>query len=274
MTEIVTIPSAVRLDTSRQVTMSRRELIKGLAAGSVVAIASCSENPELGRTQLILVSDGQLSQLAASSWDQLKRKTKLSRDGRYNAQLQRIGPRIAGAAGLGGSNWEYAVFEGKEINAFVLPGGKVGFYSGIMPLFDNDDQCAVVMGHETGHIVGRHAAERFSQSMLADVGVSAVAIALQQNDVRSSQEIAAVLGIGVTFGVILPYSRKHESEADTLGIRFMQRAGYNPTQAIPFWQKMAARAGPRQPEFMSTHPDPQTRIEAIKQQLRNMGYAA
>jgi predicted Zn-dependent protease len=273
MPEIITVPSALRLDTSRKVVLDRRELIKGLAAGSIVAIAGCSENPELGRTQLILVSDGQLAQLAASSWDQLKRQEKISRDPGHNAALQRVGPRVAGAAGLGGASWEYTVFDNNAVNAFVLPGGKVGFYTGIMKLFDNDDQVAVVMGHETGHVVGRHAAERFSQSVLADVGVSAVAIALQQNDVRSSQEIAAILGLGVMFGLILPYSRKHESEADSLGLRFSQRAGYDPTQAIPFWEKMAARAGPRQPEFMSTHPDPQSRIAAMKVQLRNMGYS-
>jgi predicted Zn-dependent protease len=273
MADIRTIPSQIRLDTSRTIPMDRRELIKGLAAGSIVAFTGCTENKELGRSQLILISDGQLAQLSASSWDQLKQKERRSNNGRYNSQLQRIGPRIATAAGLGSATWEYAVFENDDINAFVLPGGKVGFYSGIMKLFDNDDQAAVVMGHETGHVVARHAAERFSQSMLADVGVSAVAIALQANDVRSSQEIAAILGAGVTFGVILPYSRRHESEADTLGIRYMHGAGFDPTQAIPFWEKMAARSGSRQPEFMSTHPDPQTRLAAIKQQLRNMGYS-
>lgn len=267
------VDSRIRLDTSRRVPMNRRELVKGLACGSVVAFAGCSENPELGRSQLILVSDSQLAQLSLSSWNQLKQQRRPSRDSRYNAQLQRVGPRIANAAGLGGASWEYVVFEDKDVNAFVLPGGKVGFFSGIMPLFDNDDQCAVVMGHETGHVVGRHAAERFSQSVLADVGVTAVAVALEQGDNRHAGEIAAILGIGVTFGVILPYSRRHEAEADTLGIRYMQRAGYQPPQAIPFWEKMAARAGPRQPEFMSTHPDPQTRIQSIKAQLRNMGYA-
>ncbi|MFO1186396.1 MAG: M48 family metallopeptidase [Alphaproteobacteria bacterium] len=273
MSDIATVPSRIRLDTSRTITMSRRDLIRGLACGSVVAFAGCSENPELGRSQLILVSDGQLAQLAASSWNDLKRKERVSRDPRHNATLQRVGPRIAGSAGMSGQAWEYIVFDSEQINAFVLPGGKVGFYTGIMRLFDNDDQCSIVMGHETGHVVGRHAAERFSQSLLADVGVTAVGIALQQGDSKYSGEIAAILGLGVTFGVILPYSRRHESEADSLGLRYAHKAGYDAAQAIPFWEKMAAKAGPRQPEFMSTHPDPQTRITAMKAQLRTMGYS-
>ena len=272
MPEIITVPANIKVDTSRQVTLSRRQLICGLASGAVVAIAGCTENVALGRSQFILVSDEQLSQLAASSWAQLKQKEKVSKSKSYNAQLSRVGSRIASASGLNGQSWEYTVFEGDEVNAFVLPGGKVGFYSGIMKLFDNDDQCAVVMGHETGHVIGRHAAERYSQSVAADVGLTAVGAALQSGDVRYSQEIAAVLGMGVTFGVILPYSRRDELEADSLGINMMRSAGYNPVQAVPFWEKMAAKSGPRQPEFLSTHPDPQTRIAAIKQQLISMGY--
>lgn len=273
MSEIVTVPTSIRLDTTRTVTLSRRDIVRGLACGSIVAFAGCAENPEIGRSQLILVSDGQLAQLALSSWNDLKRKERVSRDAGHNATLQRVGPRIAGAANMSNQQWEYVVFESEQINAFVLPGGKVGFYTGIMKLFDNDDQCSIVMGHETGHVVGRHAAERFSQSLLADVGVTAVGIALQQGDSKYAGEIAAVLGIGVTLGIILPYSRRHESEADSLGLRYAHRAGYNAAQAIPFWEKMAARSAARQPEFLSTHPDPQTRITAMKAQLRTMGYS-
>ena len=268
----ITVAANIRIDTSRQVSLSRRELICGLASGAVVALAGCTENAALGRSQLILVSDSQLSELSATSWTQLRQTEKVSSNKSYNAQLARVGPRIAAASGLPRQNWEYTVFESDQINAFVLPGGKVGFYTGIMKLFDNDDQCAVVMGHETGHVVGRHSAERYSQSVAANLGLSAVSAALQAGDAGASQQIAAVLGMGVTYGVILPYSRRDEFEADALGIQMMQRAGYNPVQAIPFWQKMAAKGGARQPAFLSTHPDPQTRIAAIKQQLIGMGY--
>lgn len=274
MQNIKTVDTNIVLDTSQPVVMSRRQLVAGLAAGSVVAISGCTTNPETGRSQLILVSEQQLAQLAAGSWRQLRQQEKVSRNPQSNAQVQRVGRRLAPAAGLDVNRMEFAVFDSEEKNAFVLPGGKVGFYEGILDIMDNDDQVAVVMGHEMGHVTGKHAAERFSQTIVAEVGLQAAAIALENNDVRASREIGAVLGLGVMFGLILPYSRKHELEADNLGIRYMQKAGYNPTQAVPFWQKMAGESKSRPPEFLSTHPDPATRIEAIRQQLRNMGYSA
>lgn len=267
-----TVPVRVTIDRSRSVELSRRALLRGLAAGSVVALAGCAENMALGRSQLILVSDDQLAALSLTSWQQLKSKERVSTNKAYTAQLARVGPRVAAVSGLSGQAWEYTVFESSEVNAFVLPGGKVGFYSGIMKLFDNDDQCAVVMGHETGHVVGRHAAERYSQSTLANTGLSVVSATLSRGDSQFSGELANVLGMGVTYGVILPFSRRDELEADRLGITMMRSAGFNPTQAIPFWQKMAAQGGARPPQFMSTHPDPATRIIAIKQQLQGMGY--
>lgn len=271
------IESDITLDTSRPpVTMSRRALIRGLACGSVVAFAAtgCAENPATGRSQLLLISEGQLAQLAATSWAQMKKQEKVSNDPKLNNQLRRVGQRIAAVSGLSGQNWEYTVFESDELNAFVLPGGKVGFYTGIMKIMSNDDQVAVVMGHETGHVTGRHAAERFSQTTLANVGLQATAIALEANDVRASQEIAAVLGMGLQFGVLLPYSRKHELEADYLGVRYMHQAGYNGVEALNFWNKMASKNSDkaRPPEFLSTHPAPETRISQIRQQLLNMGY--
>lgn len=269
---IRTVPVTVTIDRLRTIELSRRGLLRGLAAGSVVALAGCAQNVALGRSQLILVSDDQLAALSLSSWQQLRSQERISTNKTYNAQLGRVGQRIAAASGLSGQAWEYTVFESNEVNAFVLPGGKVGFYAGIMKLFDNDDQCAVVMGHETGHVIGRHAAERYSQSALANTGLSVVSAALSRGDSQFSGELANVLGMGVTYGVILPFSRRDELEADRLGITMMRSAGYNPTQAIPFWQKMAAQGGPRPPQFMSTHPDPQNRIVAIRQQLLSLGY--
>ena len=273
------VEANITLDTSNPpVVMSRRDLVRGLATGAVVAFAGsgCAENPATGRSQLILISDGQLAQLAASSWTQIKRQERVSRDPRKNAQVQRVGRRIASAAGMSNLNWEFTVFESDELNAFVLPGGKVGFYSGIMDIMSNDDQVAVVMGHEAGHVAARHAAERFSQSTLANIGLQATAIALEANDVRASQEIAAVLGLGLQFGVLLPYSRVHEHEADALGVRYMHRAGYNGIETINFWNKMISRNSGRSrpPEYLSTHPAPENRMAQMRQQLRNLGYNA
>ncbi len=257
------------------VVMSRRELVKGLAAGSVVAFtAGCATNPETGRSQLLFVSTEQLAQLSASSWTDLKRQERVSTDPRLNSQLQRVGARITSAAGRSNETWEYAVFDNDAKNAFVLPGRQVGFYKGIMDTADNDDQIATVLGHEVGHVTGRHAAERYSQTIAAAGATALAGVAVSQSDTRYKNEIAAVLGLGIQFGVLLPYSRKHELEADILGVDYMARAGYRPTEAVKFWKKMAADGGgQRPPEFLSTHPDPTTRIARLEQHIANMGYS-
>lgn len=252
--------------------MSRRELIAGLGAGYIVALSGCVQNPVLGREQLILVSDGQLAQLSASAWSQVKKKEKISSDPKVNRRVRTVGSRLVGAAGLGSQNWEYAVFDNDQANAFVMPGGKVGVYDGILKRMQNDDQLATVLGHEIGHVTARHSAERYSQQLAAGVGMTAASVALEAGDVRGAREIAAILGAGLTFGVLLPYSRRHELEADRLGLVYMNKAGYNARQAIPFWQNMTAqRKGAPPPEFMSTHPSDATRIAAIQRQLQAMG---
>ncbi|MCG8442550.1 MAG: M48 family metallopeptidase [Caulobacterales bacterium] len=260
--------------TTQTIVMSRRDIVRGLAAGTVVAIApSCATNPETGRSQFILVSTEQLAQLSSSSWAELKQAEKVSNDRQLNAQLQRIGGRITEAAGRAGPEWEYAVFDSDAKNAFVLPGKQVGFYRGIMELADNDDQIATVLGHEVGHVTGRHAAERYSQQLAAAGITTVAAVAAASSDNKHADTWAAALGLGVQFGIILPYSRKHESEADLLGVDYMYRAGYDTREAVRFWEKMSADGGERPPEFMSTHPDPERRIRDIDQYIRNKGYA-
>lgn len=255
-----------------EIKLSRREIICGLAAGTVVA---CTTNPETGRSQFMLVSNEQLAQMSAASWDQLKREERVSADPAYNSQLRRVGGRITNAAGRGGEPWEYAVFESDAKNAFVLPGRQVGFYEGIMDLADNDDQIAAVLGHEVGHVTGRHAAERASQQIAATGVLLGANIATANMDDDDNRWIAAALGIGIQFGVLLPYSRKHELEADILGVDYMARAGYRPTQALRFWEKMAAESAgaTRPPEFLSTHPSPETRLREIDAHIRQRGYA-
>ncbi len=252
--------------------MSRRQLLTGLAAGTVVAVVpACSENPVTGRSQFVLVSDDALAQAAQASWSQLRREQRVSRDPRLNSALSRVGDRIVRVSGLTRLDWEYTVFDSDQRNAFVLPGGKVGFYTGIMKLMDDDDQIAVVMGHEVGHILGRHAAERYSQATASNTALQLGAVALQAGDVGFSREIAAILGAGVQYGIILPYSRRHELEADEVGIKLMHRAGYNVNQAIPFWEKMrAANSGGRPPEFLSTHPNEDSRIALIQRTIRSL----
>lgn len=249
------------------VVLSKRQLVQGLAAGYVVAFAGtgCTYSEELGRSQLLLVSPGQLSQMADSTWASVRKETPVSRNSKLNAQLQRVGPRVVNAAGQGRRNWEFTVLESDQENAFVLPNGKVGFYEGIMKTMANDDQVAAVMGHEVGHVTARHAAERYSQSTVAGLGLTVANVAIASSDSRHANEIAAVLGAGVTFGIMLPYSRRHELEADKLGIGYMRRANYDPREALRFWQSKANQPNRKKvPEFMSTHPSDATRIAQIR----------
>ena len=255
-----------------KIKMDRREILMGLATGSVVAFApGCAENMALGRNQLMLVSDDQIASMAAQAWSESLRQERVSRDPALRRRVERVGRRIVAASGQSHLDWEFVVFDSDQINAWVLPNGKVGFYRGILDVMDNDDQVATVMGHEAGHVAGRHAAERASQQMAAGIGLGVAAIALDQSDVENSTAWAAVLGAGVTFGVILPYSRRHEYEADRLGLQFMEQAGYNPVEALTFWNSMDSLHSRRSYEFMSTHPSDEYRIAAMNEYLTQRG---
>ena len=266
--------SSIQFLGGKPIELNRRQIVKGLAAGYIVAVGGCVQNQALGRQQLLLVSEAQMTQLSASAWTQIRKEQKVSTDKALNRRLGTVGPKIVNAAGLQNQPWEYTVFKGDEANAFVLPGGKVGFYEGIFKRMENDDQLATVMGHETAHVAARHSAERYSQQMAAGAGMQAAQVALQSGDIGGAGAIAAVLGAGVQFGVLLPYSRTHELEADRLGVVYMQKAGYDPRQSLRFWQNMTAQRGGKAPppEFASTHPSDATRIGALQAQLRGMGY--
>ncbi len=265
--------------------MTRREVGRGLAATGIAALAGgalsgCEQNDALGREQLLLVSDAQLAQLAIATWYTVLHYTPRSQDARARARVNAVGPRIVEAAhrsfpehALADYDWEFEVFDDDQINAWVMPGGKVGFYTGILDVMENDDQLAAVMGHEVGHVVGRHAAERYSQELLAQIGTAAAVAALTAYDTPYGGEIAAVLGAGVTFGVILPYSRRHEYEADRLGVDFMRGGGYAAPEALRFWEKLAARSEASPLAFMSTHPSDEERIAALREHLDMQGGA-
>ena len=271
--------------TDKKVTLSRRDLITGLASGSVVAfsglgVSGCSTNEALGRSQLLLVSDGQLAQLAAQSWSQALQENRQSPNRALRRRVEGVGDRIVRAAdqrypqqNLTQNNWEFAVFEDDTANAWVMPGGKVGFHTGLLDIMENDDQIATVMGHEAGHVVGRHAAERYSQQMAAAGVLTAANVAMAVGEVENRGMIAGILGAGVTFGVILPYSRRHEYEADRLGADFMVGANYRANEAVRFWDTMTQRSGQRPMEFMSTHPSDQNRITAMQSYISTQGYA-
>ncbi|MEM1106410.1 MAG: M48 family metallopeptidase [Pseudomonadota bacterium] len=266
------------------VKLSRRELVRGLAAGSIVAwsgaaVGGCATNEALGRSQLLLVSDEQLQQMAAQSWTQALQQTPQTSDASLRRRVSAVGDRIVQAAdaqfpsqNLTQNDWEFAVFDDSTVNAWVMPGGKVGFHTALLDIMENDDQIAVVMGHEAGHVVGRHAAERYSQQLAAQGGLAIANVALEVGDVENSGLIAGILGAGVTFGVILPYSRQHEYEADRLGADFMVGARYQAEEAVRFWDAMTQASTAKPMEFMSTHPSDANRIAAMQSYISTQGY--
>jgi predicted Zn-dependent protease len=251
---------------NHRVKMSRRAVMRGLATGSVVILAAgCAYNEELGRSQLLFVSSGQMAQLAASAWTDLKKQEKITNSPKYVDRVRRVAPKIITAAGDNPSEWEVQVFDSKDLNAFALPGRKIGFYSGILDIMENDSQIATVLGHEVAHVNYNHSGERFSQSTLAQGGLTIAQIAVSGSQYQN--EILGVLGAGASLGVILPFSRKHELEADKFGLRYMHRAGYDPQEAIRFWTKMSAQKQGGPPEFLSTHPADSTRIAQLQREI-------
>ncbi len=250
---------------------TRRTVLTGLGATAAAGIVTgCEHNPHLGRSQLMLVSDEELHQAGAQTWAQMRRQQRRADDPAMRRQVERIGGQIAQSSNLTNLNWEFDVFEGPA-NAFVLPGGKVGYFTGMKPLADNDAKVANILGHEAGHVASRHSAERMSQHMLASaaVGVASAFIAGAAGNQRQASLLAGLLGAGVTYGVLMPYSRQHEYEADALGLRFMANAGYDPQEAPRFWETMeresARRGSP--PEFLSTHPSDAGRIAALNERM-------
>jgi predicted Zn-dependent protease len=239
-------------------------------------LAACAEVPVTGRKGLHIVPTSELLTLSLKQYDQVLKESKLSKDQTKVALVRRVGGRIAKAAeafledsGRGNQianyKWDFNVIEDDKVaNAWCMPGGKVAVYTGILPYSQDETGLAVVMGHEVAHAIADHGNERMSQALLANMGGMALSLALANKPSQTRQLFMTVFGAGATVGVLLPYSRLHESEADRIGLMFMARAGYNPQQAVPFWERMNKKAGPKPPEFLSTHPAPESRIANIK----------
>lgn len=241
-----------------------------LAAALSAALAACAYNETLGRNQLLIVDDAALSTQSDAAWAEMLRTQPLSRAEAPNARVRTVGQRVVQAAGLGGRTWEYAVFDSDSPNAFVLPTGKIGVTTGLLALVQNDDQLATVLGHEVAHVVARHAAERYSSTALASAAVQ-----IGQGVVGSDYAKAAgALGsVGAQFGVLLPFSRQHELEADRLGVDYLAAAGYRPSEAVALWRIMAEQRQSSVPQFASTHPSDSTRIEALEAYIASRGWS-
>jgi predicted Zn-dependent protease len=249
----------------------RRLFIAMAGSAAIGATAGCAYNEALGRNQILLVDDASLAQAASAAWAQTLSKGRLSRNAGDNARVRAIGRRVVEAAGLGGQSWEYVVFEDPSVNAFVLPGGRMGVNTGLLRLVQNDAQLAAVIGHEVAHTAARHAAERQSNTALAQISVGVAGAAA--GDSRIGQAIGQFGGAGAQLGFLLPFSRQHELEADRLGVDYMHRAGFPPVEALNLWRLMAQRGAQRAPEFTSTHPSEATRIAQLEAYIRSRGWA-
>ena len=228
----------------------------------------CQAVEYTGRSQVNLVSEGDEKKLGVDAYEDILKKTPLSKNQAWQAQLKRVGQRISAAAAKPEYQWEFNVLQGKEVNAFCLPGGKVAFWEGIMPLTEDDNGIAVVMGHEVAHALARHGAERMSQSMGAQLVGQLLSAGVGMVNPGYTEAFAQAYGLGVNVGLILPWGRGQESEADHIGLILMAKAGYDPSAAVGFWQRMSkVQQGGKPLEFLSTHPSDETRIAQIKQWL-------
>ena len=245
-----------------------------LSAG-LILLASCSTVPISGRSQFNIVSDDNISSLSFQQYQTFMQKAKLSPDPAKAAMVGRVGLRIKNAVELymnqnlmsdqiSGFQWEFHLVEDDQVNAWALPGGKVVVYSGILPMVRDDAGLAVVIGHEVAHVIARHGNERMSQALMVQMGGVALSTALSNSPAATQQIWGQVFGLGTQVGVMLPFSRLHEAEADHLGLIFMAMAGYDPHNAVGVWQRMAAQKEGAAPEFLSTHPSDETRIRKIQ----------
>ena len=239
-------------------------------------LVACSTVPITGRRQLNLLPAQSMLSMSLSQYDQFLEENQLSRNPAQTRMVKRVGLRIQKAVEqhfaqnnmsqrLANYAWEFNLVESKDINAWCMPGGKVVVYTGILPLTRDETGLAVVMGHEIAHAVARHGNERMSKGMMVQLGGIALSTALETKPEATKQLWMGVYGLGAQYGLILPYSRLHENEADHMGLIFMAMAGYDPHEALGFWQRMAAqKGGAAPPEFLSTHPSDSKRIKNIQ----------
>lgn len=251
----------------RHTTMKKWSIISLLALLGV----SCATAPFTQRTQVMLVEEAQTITLGEQLYQQVLQQSRINRKADVTRLVQKVGGRIAAAANKPEYSWEFTVIEDPDmINAWVLPGGKVGIYTGIFPIAYDEAGLAVILGHEVAHAIARHAGERMSQDVLLQLGSAGLSAALGKADPSTTRMVAQAFGLGANFGVILPFNRVQESEADHIGLILTAKAGYDPHAALEVWERMARVEGerPRPPEFLSTHPSYDTRRRNIQQWLQ------
>nr|WP_314634731.1 M48 family metallopeptidase [uncultured Porphyromonas sp.] len=259
--------------------------ITALACSALLLLSSCGSVPITGRRQLNLVSDGEILSASATQYKQFISQSQLSSNTTYNAKVTQVGRRLAAATNaylkqngyesmLSSLSWEFNVVDSKQVNAFCMPGGKIVVYTGLLNLVGNgphsDDELAAVMGHELSHALAKHANERISNQLLLQAGGQILGAAVNTRSQLLGGLINQAYGLGAQVGVMLPFGRKQEYEADKMGLVLMAMAGYDPRYAVNFWQKMSAsKGGAQQNELLSTHPSDANRIKEIQAYLPN-----
>ncbi|MEN8256227.1 MAG: M48 family metallopeptidase [Verrucomicrobiota bacterium] len=254
----------------------KRTVLAFITLVSLSVLSGCSTVPIIGRKQMSLIPPGQMIVQSAASYREVVSEGPLSTNLEQTETVRRVGRRISAAVEqyfrdqgqmepLAGFDWEFNLIEEDVPNAWCMPGGKVAFYTGILPFTKDETGIAVVMGHEVAHAVAGHGRERASHQLLQQGGGYLASIFTSESDYHEA--IMQVYGLGTQIGGILPFSRLHESEADQLGLVFMAMAGYDPNAAVGFWQRMAAANSGAPPEFLSTHPADETRIRKLREYL-------
>lgn len=241
----------------------------------LVLVISCAKNPFTGKSTMALVPNSQIFPMAFQQYDQFLSENKVVTGTAEAKKIETIGMKIKTAAEryltanghadyLKGYEWEYHLVESKELNAWCMPGGKIVFYTGILPVCKDDAGIAAVMGHEVAHALANHGQQRMSAGLLQQVGAVGAQVAVGNKDPQTQALVMQAYGVGTTVGGMLPFSRSHESEADMIGLTLMAIAGYNPENAVALWERMSAQSnGQAPPEFLSTHPSNQTRIAEL-----------
>ena len=266
-------------------TLNQRQRFLGPQFCSILLVITglifigCAEVPITGRRSLQLVPESELMTMSLKEYQQVINKNKLSTDQDKVRMVKKVGNKIAKAAEafltdmgredqISNYQWEFNLIQDDNVvNAWVMPGGKAAVYTGILPYTKDETGLAVVLGHEVGHAIAEHGNERMSQALVANMGAVALSAALAQKPNQTRQLFMTVYGVGASVGVLLPYSRLQESEADRIGLMLMARAGYDPRAAVPFWRRMNREEKKTTPEFLSTHPAPETRIADIERYI-------
>jgi predicted Zn-dependent protease len=242
--------------------------VLALVAGVALFVTGCATSP-LGRSQLILFPEAEMAQMGAAAFSDMQKQEPVSKDGRTNRYVQCVADHVIRAMPGGDpAQWEVRVFDDDSVNAFALPGKKIGVYRGLLKVAENQHQLAAVIGHEIAHVTAKHSNERVSTQFVTESGLQVAQIAAGASS-PAKEQLFGLLGLGAQVGVLLPFNRKQESEADLIGLDYMANAGFDPRESVALWRNMAKAGGERPPDFLSTHPSGTRRIEELDARMNH-----